>query len=124
MRVRVNTGRVSDPKALQGITALTDGHEYVVLEISARFKVATSFRVEFTEGGLRQSALFDTRAFTVVSHSLPPTWKYFQLESGSFSLCPESWNTPGFWDAFYDGDPQAIAVYEDERTAILSHYQK
>ncbi|MFC9243137.1 hypothetical protein ACFT7S_03540 [Streptomyces sp. NPDC057136] len=121
MRVRVKTSNTTDPKALQGITALTEGHEYVVLEISARFKMTTSFRVEFNESGLRQSALFDTRVFTVTSHSLPPTWRYFQLESGSFSLCPESWNESGFWEAYYDGDPRAIALYEHERAAILSH---
>ncbi|WP_069737618.1 hypothetical protein [Streptomyces sp. EN27] len=121
MRVRVNAINISDPEILQGITALSDGHEYVVLEISARFKMGTSFRVEFIEGGLRQSALFDTRSFTVTSHSLSPTWQYFQLDSGSFSLCPESWNAPGFWEAYYDGDPRAIAVYEDERATILAH---
>lgn len=121
MRVRLKTKITSDPTALQGITALTHGHDYAVLEISARFIKAASFRIEFIESELRQSALFDSRAFTVISHTLPPTWKYFQLESGSFSLCPESWNAPGFWEAYYDGDPRAIAVYEDERAAILSH---
>lgn len=121
MRVRVNTRITSDPAALQGITALKGEHDYAVLEISARHKMATFFRIEFTESELRQSALFDSRAFTVISHTLPPTWKYFQLESGSFSLCPESWNAPGFWEAYYDGDPRAIAVYENERAAILSH---
>ncbi|MFH8400471.1 hypothetical protein ACH4E9_23960 [Streptomyces anulatus] len=121
MRVRVNTEAVSDPTAMQGITALADGNEYVVLEISARFKRPTSFRIEFTESNLRQSGLFDSRAFTITSHTLPPTWKYFQLESGSFSLCPESWNAPGFWEAYYDGNPRAITVYEDERAEILSN---
>ncbi|MBM7437759.1 hypothetical protein [Streptomyces sp. HB132] len=123
MRARLNTSTTTDPKIAQGITALTDGHEYVVLEISARFGMATSFRVEFIDHGLRQSALFDTRVFTVTSHSLPPTWQYFQLESGSFSLCPQPWNEPGFWDDYYDGDPLAVAVYEHERAAILTHSQ-
>ncbi|MFC9749790.1 hypothetical protein [Streptomyces niveus] len=121
MRVRVNTREISDPEILQGTTALTDGHEYAVLEISVRFKAATSFRVEFNEGGLRQSALFDSRAFAVTCHSMPPTWRYFQLESGAFSLRPEAWNAPGFWEDYYDGDSRAIAAYEDERAAILSH---
>lgn len=121
MRVRVNIDSTTDPKITQGITALTDGHEYAVLEISTRFKMANSFRVEFVEGGLRQSALFDTRVFTVTSHSLPPTWQYFQLESGSFSLCPESWSESGFWESYYDGDPRAIEIYERERAVILAH---
>ncbi|MFJ2023454.1 hypothetical protein ACIODW_06505 [Streptomyces sp. NPDC087897] len=110
-----------DPAALQGISALTEGREYAVLEISAPFKRAAAFRVEFTEAGLIQSGLFDSRAFTVTSHSLPPNWKYFQFESGSFSLCPESWNAPGFWEAYYEGDPHAIAVYEKEREVIILH---
>ncbi len=121
MRVRVNIDNTTDPKITQGIATLTNGHEYAVLEISTRFKMANSFRIEFIEGGMRQSALFDTRIFTVTSHSLPPTWRYFQLESGSFSLCPESWNESGFWEAYYDGDPRAIEMYERERAVILAH---
>ncbi|MFC8705252.1 hypothetical protein ACFUIV_24165 [Streptomyces anulatus] len=117
----MNTEIISDSTVMQGGIALTNGHEYIVLEISARFKKAPSFRIEFTESGVRQSALFESRAFTVTSRTLSPTWKYFQLESGSLSVCPESWNAPGFWEAYYDGDPRAIAVYEAERAAILSH---
>jgi len=121
MRVRMATEITLEPTALQGISALTEGYEYAVLEISARFKGATTFRVEFTEAEFRQSALFDSRVFTITSHSLPSNWRYFQLDSGSFSLCPESWNAPGFWEAYYDGDPRAVAVYEEERAAILLH---
>ncbi|MER7553339.1 hypothetical protein ABTX86_25585 [Streptomyces anulatus] len=121
MRVRMTTEFTVEPAALQGISALMEGREYPVLEVSAPFKRPLTFRVEFIEAGLRQSGLFDSRIFTVTSNSLPPNWKYFQFESGSFSLCPEPWNASGFWEAYYEGDPHALAVYEKERAATLLH---
>ncbi|MFB6656306.1 hypothetical protein ACFCWW_30950 [Streptomyces microflavus] len=121
MRVRMATDFTVESAALQGVSALTEGHEYPVLEVSTPFKRATTFRVEFIEAGLRQSGLFDSRIFTVTSNSLPPNWKYFQLESGSISLCPEPWNASGFWEAYYEGDPHALKVYEEERAVTLLH---
>ncbi|MFE2032812.1 hypothetical protein ACFXKS_13120 [Streptomyces scopuliridis] len=120
MRARFTRPQTSDPQILQGIDALREGQEYVVLEVSVRYGKSALFRVEFMEGEWEQSALFDSRAFTVTSHSLPPTWRYFQFDTGSVSLCPESWNQPGFWESYYDHDPQALEVYETEKQEILS----
>ncbi|GAA3733780.1 hypothetical protein GCM10023082_33910 [Streptomyces tremellae] len=120
MRARFERPKNPDPRILQGIDALREEEEYVVFEVSVGHGKSALFRVEFTEGGLRQSALFDSRVFTVTSHRLPPTWRYFQSDTGSLSLCPESWNQIGFWESYYDHDPRAIEVYETERQAILS----
>ncbi|MFI7236422.1 hypothetical protein [Streptomyces cyaneofuscatus] len=63
----------------------------------------------------------ESGSLAVTSHSLPPNWKYFQFKSGPFSLCPAPWNAPGFWEAYYEGDPYAIAMYEKHREVILLH---
>ncbi|MFF8915596.1 hypothetical protein ACF08M_20295 [Streptomyces sp. NPDC015032] len=89
----------------------------MVLEVFAQYGKGALFRVEVAGG---DSALFDSRAFVVTSHALPPTWKYFQYETGSFALCPESWNQLGFWDSYYDREPHAVEVYETEKRKILS----
>ncbi|MGP3969856.1 hypothetical protein [Streptomyces sp. 6N223] len=66
------------------------------------------------------SALFDSRLFTVTSARMPSSWRFFQMEDGSFSLRPESWNVPGFWEAFYDREPWAVASYASEKRKILA----
>ncbi|MFI1864383.1 hypothetical protein [Streptomyces jumonjinensis] len=118
MRARFTPPQTSDSEILQGIDALKEGREYVILEIFARRGKSALLRVEFIEG--EDSALFDSRAFTVTSHTLPSSWRYFQFETGSFALRPESWNQPGFWESYYDHQRQALEVYETEKRNILS----
>ncbi|MFI7084563.1 hypothetical protein ACIBUR_13280 [Streptomyces anulatus] len=45
----MNTEIISDSAVLQESATLADGCEYIVFEISARFKKAPFFRMEFTE---------------------------------------------------------------------------
>lgn len=120
MRVVLTLPKDPDRRILQGINALREGEEYVVLEVSIPHEGIPYFRVEFTEGGMKECALFDSRAFVVTSPHLPPTWRYFQSEIGSISLRPESWNQLGFWESYYDHDPQAVEVYEAEKQEIMS----
>ncbi|WP_217161599.1 hypothetical protein [Streptomyces sp. AC512_CC834] len=118
MRARFNPSGVGNPEILQGGDALKVDREYVVLEVFAPIERSPEFRIEFIEG--EGSALFDSRAFTVTSSLLPPSWRYVQFATGSFSLRPEPWGRPGFWDAYYDGDPQAREIFEVEKRRILS----
>ncbi len=118
MRVKFTLPQTPDPKILQGVGALREGREYVVLEVFSSSGGETVFRVEFIAG--EDSALFDSRAFTVTCHHLPPTWQYFQLDTGSFSLCPEPWNQVGFWESYYEHEAHALEIYETEKQKILS----
>jgi hypothetical protein len=120
MRVAFASSAVSDPRILQGTSALREGAEYVVLEVIAPPGRAVKFRVEFSEGQWEQSALFDSRAFRVISHEIPPNWQFFQGEFGEFTLRPEPWNRTGFWESYYDHEPQSLEIYEIERQKILS----
>ncbi|MFI8236316.1 hypothetical protein ACIF83_03485 [Streptomyces sp. NPDC085866] len=107
---------------VQGIDALREDVEYVVLEVFAPHGKSALFRLEFTEG--EDPALFDSRAFTVISSSIPPSWRYFQFESGSFALRPEPWGRPGFWEAYYDRDRRALETYESEKSRILASMEQ
>ncbi|MER5358584.1 hypothetical protein [Streptomyces sp. NPDC002785] len=117
MRARFTLPQTADPRILQGLDSLKEGLEYVVLEVFAQYEKGVQFRVEVVG---EDSALFNSRAFVVTSHSLPPTWKYFQFETGSFALRPESWNQLGFWESYYDREPKAVEIYEAEKRKILS----
>lgn len=94
------------------------GSEYIVLEVISQQGKDTLLRMEFSPR--EDSALFDSRLFTVTSSRMPSSWRFFQAEGGSFSLRPESWNVPGFWEAFYDREPWAVADYESEKRKILA----
>ncbi|WP_059011876.1 hypothetical protein [Streptomyces specialis] len=108
-----------EPRAFQGATALRPGAEYIVLEIFSQHNGDTSFRIEYSP--YESCAIFDSRLFTITSPTIPPSWIYSQLESGSFSLCPEPWSHLGFWEAFYDRESEAVAVYEAEKQKVLAH---
>ncbi len=117
MRARFKFPQTSNPRILQGLDSLKEGLEYVVLEVFAPYEKGVQFRVEVPG---EDSALFDSRAFEVTSSSLPPTWKYFQFETGSFVLRPEPWNRLGFWESYYDREPHAVEIYETEKRKILT----
>ncbi|MEW2401584.1 hypothetical protein [Streptomyces sp. NPDC046862] len=89
-----------------------------MLEVFVPHGKSALFRLEFIEG--EDSALFDSRAFTVTSSTLPPSWHYFQFDTGSFALRPDSWGREGFWEAYYEHEREALALYELEKQKITS----
>lgn len=105
------------PHALRGGDALREGRDYVVLEVFSRPEQSSLFRVESIAG--ESSALFDSRLFTVSDSKIPSSWRIFDLGNGSFCLCPAPWDEMGFWEAYYDSEPWAVAVYEREKERIL-----
>ncbi|MFF4525025.1 hypothetical protein [Streptomyces bluensis] len=118
MRARFTPPRTNEAAILQGLDALKEGREYPVLEVFAPYGKSALFRLEFIEG--EDPALFDSRAFIVTSSVMPPSWRYFQFDSGSFALRPKSWSRTGFWEAYYEHEPEALAIYEVEKQKILS----
>jgi hypothetical protein len=71
-------------------------------------------------GEERTPALFQPELFEVVSARLPETWVAASSRPGFLDLAPLSWTVPGFWESFYDGDPDAIACFNEERTLIVT----
>lgn len=116
MQARFTPPDSPTPDVMQGVYSLTEGTDYVILEVLSRNN-GSLFRIEASG---YDSALFDGRAFTVTSRSLPPTWRYFQFESGNLALRPEPWNLPGFWESYYERDPRTVEIYEREKTKIIT----
>jgi hypothetical protein len=63
--------------------------------------------------------LFDIRDFEIVSPILPPSWVLFSYPSGVFELTPKAWTEKGFWDAYFEHDPNAMVLFEEERRKII-----
>lgn len=65
-------------------------------------------------------ALFDPAMFEVVSGVLPSSWRITVPTADCISLSPEPWSEPGFWERFYDREPDAVACFEEERAKIAA----
>lgn len=65
-------------------------------------------------------ALYQPEMFEVVSSIIPSTWVITSPKPGCFSLQPEAWTRPGFWEEFYDRKPEAIACFQEERQKIVN----
>ncbi|MGA5352965.1 hypothetical protein ACPCJU_11345 [Streptomyces thermodiastaticus] len=119
MRVQCSPQGLAAYSHIPGNSFLKEGKEYVVLEVFSPYNRPAEFRLEPIEG--EEPALFDCRFFTVTSSSIPPTWRYFLLEGGSFFLYPEPWRRIGFWEDFYDHVPEAVRTYNSEKRSILAY---
>ena len=97
---------------------LTVGKIYDVLSIFVEAEGRRLFRL--VGDGSSGVAIFRWECFEVVSFEIPPTWIIAIGGTGWIDIAPEAWTKPGFWDRYYfDKDPQAIAVFEEERERII-----
>lgn len=58
-------------------------------------------------------------SFEVLTHVTPPNWSVTRSDGEEY-VFPAAWLEPGFFDAFYDRDPDAYAIFERERDIVLS----
>jgi hypothetical protein len=65
-------------------------------------------------------ALYELEMFEVASAKIPPTWVVTSPKPGCLSLEPESWNRAGFWERFFDGEPEAVAAFKEEQVRIVA----
>ncbi len=95
---------------------LTIDAEYHVVSLLAQ----PGRRVELqllTDDG-HSLAWFDSTAFITVDESVPETWEARIREGGTLTFAPTSWLVPGFWEDYYDGDPEAVEIVETELSKI------
>ncbi|XBB66146.1 hypothetical protein ABFU82_18785 [Nocardioides sp. WV_118_6] len=62
----------------------------------------------------RSLAWFDSLNFEASDGSVPDRWTVRIGPGGTVALAPASWLVPGFWEAYYDGDPSATQAVEAE----------
>ncbi len=96
---------------------LTLGKVYHVLEVVQDIHGNWQLRAE--GDGINGPALFRLEQFEIISAKVPDTWVVRWNDKGVFSLTSEAWSQLGFWERFYDRDPEARKVFEEEKTRIL-----
>jgi hypothetical protein len=127
--MKVVCTRVRDNKTSEWVKqnfALTVGKEYVVLQIEFALsqKNKNYYRMICDDDERTKSpALFCSDQFLVVDGTIPKSWVVCQSQMSEelgpyMDIGPASWHAPGFWDNFYDGDPNAEEIYRREAMLI------
>ena len=60
-------------------------------------------------------AIHPASSFDVVDGTLSPRWVCsFAADGHSMSLEPKAWTCDGFWDRYFDEEPEAVRIFQDE----------
>jgi hypothetical protein len=97
---------------------LNEGHTYTVLEIYATLR-GINYRLISEEPGT--PGLHSARSFEVVNGHVPSSWVISIDSNGeSMTMAPRSWLVEGFWEKFFDKDPEAMKSFEQESYKIAT----
>ena len=96
---------------------LTLGKVYHVLEVIQDPRRKWLLRV--LGNGSDGVGIFRLEQFEIVSTKVPDAWIVDLNTDGDLTLTTEDWNKPGFWDAYYDRDPNARKKFEDGKRKIV-----
>jgi hypothetical protein len=95
---------------------LTIGKEYVVLAIEVRQdKVSFLIASDYNEQPILQNAM----QFEILTKTIPTTWQIAPGVIELFTVEPQSWSVPGFWEDCYDHEPKALEIYKREARIIM-----
>jgi hypothetical protein len=98
-------------------TRLSIGSVYHVLEVIQ--DTHHRWLLRLSGDGPNGVAIFGLDQFEIVSPRIPNIWIARWNSQGGFSLTTEAWSHPGYWERFYDRDPEARRVFEDEKTKLV-----
>ena len=100
---------------------LTLGKVYDVLSVVIEGGEMPMVRLE--GDGANGVALFGLDQFEIASTTIPSVWIATLNKKATFELTTELFSTPGFWERYYDGDPDASRIFEKEKTRIIGLMQ-
>jgi len=96
---------------------LTVGEVYQVMSVILGTDAKWALRL--VGDGLNGLALFRLEEFEIVSAKIPSSWIVTWSSKGVFELTTEPWCQSGFWERYYDKDPEAVRIFENERRKII-----
>jgi hypothetical protein len=100
---------------------LTLHREYLVLAILALPGRSIKFRVLSDDG--RTPILADSSLFAAPAQPLPESWAGTVTQDGVLELGPRPWLETGFWERFFDHEPDAVQGFHREVEALAGKSQ-
>ncbi len=96
---------------------LTIGKAYTVLEVYHDDRHGLMFRIIDDEN--ISPVLFAAGQFVITSSLIPKEWIIKVKQNGYFELTPEPWSRDGFWEAYFNDDPEAVKAFDDVCRQLL-----
>lgn len=97
---------------------LTVGKIYPILSVLLDAQGRWLLRLPVDSGP--DIGLFPLEQFEIVSARLPPSWVATWNKNGVFELTTAAWDEPGYWERYFDGDSNALIIFEREKAEILA----
>lgn len=112
MRVKCTKLLDKDGNPLNSDGWLTVGREYMVLCMYIDASRGVLFRLvgddKFTP------AMFSGDLFEITEQTVPRNWIVKKQACGDFSLGPQAWSEPGFWERYFDREAAAVAAFDEQ----------
>jgi hypothetical protein len=115
--MKVRCVSIINPATLERVAEspwLRIGQVYTVLEVDAserRFAVRLDL-------GNEAPGLWDSEMFETTDPAIPSVWVAQFGVGGSLRLAPPRWLEPGFWESYFENEPDAVAVFDEDRRRI------
>ncbi|MEN3931779.1 hypothetical protein WJT86_12010 [Microvirga sp. W0021] len=112
----------ADGKEVEFSPWLTLGREYPVLSIDISDSGKISYRIVTSErdGFWPDMGLHQADCFEVTSTIIPSNWRVRIYKNKGLSIYPDTWQDNWFLEAFYDRDPKAFPIFQQEYQKILT----
>jgi hypothetical protein len=107
-----------DGMAMTESSWITVGLEYPVLSVIT--EPGGGVLLQVLMGDDRSAGWFAAAMFITTDAAVPSNWTAHVGEGGVLTLEPDRWRVPEFWEHFYDGDPAARRIFDEELQVILS----
>jgi hypothetical protein len=91
---------------------LTLNKEYQVISVELRPRGVAKLRIIADDH--RTPILVESSLFAANGEPLPANWVCTIREGGTVDFEPQSWAKLDFWERYFDRDPAAMAVFDEE----------
>jgi len=103
---------------LESSSWLTVNKVYHVLSVNIEHDLPVKFQLISDDG--QTPAYHEANQFEIVSNIIPQGWVIDFLSKSHFSLSPKAWSQSGFWESYFDGELEAIELFNSEKNSIVS----
>jgi hypothetical protein len=93
-------------------SGLTVGREYEVLAIEFDPTQGILFRIIGNDRTM--PALYLGELFEIIDPAIPRTWVVGRNTRGWYAIAPQPWTVSGFWERFFDREPEALLIFEEQ----------
>ncbi len=118
--MKVECIKITDPETgsfIEKNSWLTVGNVYQVLSVLIADSSSVEYRLLSDDG--YTPGIYEASQFKILSNKLALSWVCNYEDGVYFELAPKPWIRSGFWEDYFDGEPEAINIFNLEKKKIF-----